>query len=1389
LKYCLSVLHSLALGSGLACNSSAAEPWADERLPVTNRLELWFDASRQNAGRGAFQLAPITAWNPVDYLLDGSGHARHLAQLRSDARPKFRQEFTGAYLSFDGKDDALAGSQLGAAFTNLTVFLVAAPRSNAGGFRAFFGLSQAGRNDYLTGVNLDLGPNASEGLSLFNAEGAGFSGAAALFRGASFPFRTWHVFALTCQPGPAGVRLFVDGQPHGTRERKDSLVRLDAFVLGARHYSNTSEPPFTQGFLEGNVAEFLLYSRALPEAERTRVEKYLSAKYGQLLALPPGAAGEGAKLLVTVTNPPPVQMLVPGFTVRELPIKLPNVNNVKYRADGKLVAVGYNGHVWVLRDTNGDGLEDQAEPFWTNDTVHAPIGLALTPPGDARGQGVFLPAKGKVVLLVDTNGDDRADQEIVAAIWTEKSDQQGVDALGVAVDRDGSLYFGLGAASYSGAYLVDKATGESRYSLKSERGAILKVAPDFSRREIVCTGIRFSVGMALNRQGDLFVTDQEGATWLPNGNPFDELLHIQPGRHYGFPPRHPRHLPKVIDEPSVFDYAPQHQSTCGLNFNDPVNGGPTFGPSWWAGDAIVCGYSRGKIWRTKLVKTAAGYVAQNQLIACLQALTVDACVSPQGDLVVSTHSGQPDWGSGPTGKGKLYKISFASRARPQPVLVWSASPTEIRIAFDKPLDPVALKDVAKRARLEQGKYVFAGDRFETIRPGYQVVYDQMATPRYDVPVLSASLSADRRTLALTTRPRAAAMNCAVAIGLPLDGSAASTVGSLPEHGFLPQHPDIDLLTDLTGVEAEWRSADAQETWSGWLPHADLAVAREFTQGSAEHEQFWPLLRRPGRLTLRGQLDLWQMLQPAIQPGSKLDYERPPEMVEVTFKASAPLELQWPGGKATPSDPRQITVSQKPPENAWLPFTLSLPTSEAEPSLEVTWSTKEDPRPRAFPLRRFLLRWAKPGSQPSDSGADRQIPELAGGSWLQGKRLFFGDSVACHKCHRVHGQGGKVGPDLSNLVFRDYASVLKDIREPSAAINPDHVAYNVELTDGDALSGVLLADARDRFTLADGSGLPIELLKGRVRSIQPSLTSFMPEGLAQALSPEQLRDLMTFLLTEPLQPGPLEIPGAPPPRRMAEVDAVLTAVPALTGGNPAPSQKPPEGGSPNPLRIVLCAGPKDHGPGEHDYPLWQKRWAKLLALADGVNVSTAQVWPSTEQLAAADVIVFYSNNPGWNARRASELDAFLARGGGLVDLHWAVEGHKHVDELAERIGLAWRDGHSKFRHGPLDLELHPHPLASGLDRLHFIDESYWQLVGDPQRIDLLASAVEEGASRPLLWTRTQGRGRVFVSIPGHYTWTFDDPLFRVLILRGICWVAGQPMDRLAELATLGARLAE
>ena len=306
--------------------------------------------------------------------------------------------------------------------------------------------------------------------------------------------------------------------------------------------------------------------------------------------------------------------------------------------------------------------------------------------------------------------------------------------------------------------------GKAKYTLDNEHGTILRVAPDFKSREIVATGIRFPVAMRFNKDQELFCTDQEGATWLPNGNPFDELLHINRGRHYGFPPRHPRHLPNVIDEPSVFDYRPQHQCATGLNFNEPASDGTTFGPDWWRSDALVTGYSRGKLYRTKLARTRQGYVGQNQIIGATNMLPADACVAPDRSLVIAMHSGGPDWGSGPSGEGKLYKVTYEERDdAPIPSLVWAESPREVRIAFDRPVDPATLKDLAKRISIDGGEFVGAGDRFESFRPGYAVVERQMNSPRFGVEVQGVQLTADRRTLIVTTAPQTLAVNYGVVV--------------------------------------------------------------------------------------------------------------------------------------------------------------------------------------------------------------------------------------------------------------------------------------------------------------------------------------------------------------------------------------------------------------------------------------------------------------------------------------------------------------------------------------------------------------------------------------------------------------------------------------------------
>jgi type 1 glutamine amidotransferase len=75
------------------------------------------------------------------------------------------------------------------------------------------------------------------------------------------------------------------------------------------------------------------------------------------------------------------------------------------------------------------------------------------------------------------------------------------------------------------------------------------------------------------------------------------------------------------------------------------------------------------------------------------------------------------------------------------------------------------------------------------------------------------------------------------------------------------------------------------------------------------------------------------------------------------------------------------------------------------------------------------------------------------------------------------------------------------------------------------------------------------------------------------------------------------------------------------------------------------------------------------------------------------------------------------------------------------------------------------------------------------VTVLGTCEEEvgGARRaePMFWTREHGKGRVFVCILGHYIWTFDDPLFRILLLRGMAWAAGDSPYRLDPIVLRGA----
>ena len=1064
------------------------------------------------------------------------------------------------------------------------------------------------------------------------------------------------------------------------------------------------------------------------------------------------------------TNEPVVRMLVPGFTVQELPIKLSNQNNLRFAPDGSLTTLGYDGRIWRLRDSDGDGLEDRPEPYWDRPTLSVPLGMAWS------AAGLYVSSKGKVSLFRDTDGDGRADvEEIVASGWPVTDvGSGGVDATAVTLDREGNVYFGLLGADYSSAYRLrkrselraeevewlkrggrwrepsgpDPAQDEfSLYDLNSPRGTIQRWDPRARKLETWATGMRVPVALAFNREGDLFNTDQEGETWMPNGNPLDELNHIVRGRNYGFPPRHMRWLPDLVSEPPVVAFGPQHQSACGLVFNEPVStsdrapdpvvtplpisaGQQVFGPEWWKGDAFVAGESRGKIWRVRLVKTPQGYIGKSYLIARLSMLTLDLAISPRGDLYVCCHSGSPDWGTGPQGEGKIFKITYTDRKVPQPVAAWPSSPTEVRVLFDRPLDEKVagafehLRTNAGALGIEFGEYVSAGDGFESLKPPYEVVTQQEATPRGHLAIRSARLDDQRATLVLTTDPHP----LSVAYVLRLPSLAIDPGGSGAE--------GIPIEYDFHGVVATYRKPRSTEiVWAGWLPYPNWESGKRFLN------PWFALLNRN------------QCPNPSQGTGS-IRYD-----TAFVDRLQRPVVLPEVSGFGW----FQVGLSDEPGTGRLAIQAVETLRYDAKFDGFLAFPTEDLSRFAAVSPSLFWLPWAP--TNRASSGTDSRAARKPDGDWEHGRDLFASPKLNCVKCHRVRGEGGIAGPDLSNLIHRDSASVERDIREPEATLHPDYVTYQAETRDGELHIGFLRGSSLDTVRLFDADGRETTLLRTNVVNVHPTGVSLMPTGLLEGFSETDVRDLLTFLMNEP------------PTRARTEVEPLIKKSGAVG------DCKPP------PFRLVLVASKQDNGPGQHDYPAWQDKWTRLLSgIGSNTVVAKAWEWPSPAQWKAADVVVFYCWIHDWSAARYAELDAYQKRGGGLALIHSAVITDQEPEQLAARIGLSAQPGRSGYRHMPFELTwTQPgHSLLLGLpDRLAFLDEPYWPLIGDPALVKTLAVAEIDGGSRPLMWTFERGPGRVFASVPGHYFWTLDDPLWRLVCLRGIAWAGGRDPSSLQD----------
>jgi mono/diheme cytochrome c family protein len=384
-----------------------------------------------------------------------------------------------------------------------------------------------------------------------------------------------------------------------------------------------------------------------------------------------------------------------GFVARRLP--LPNhimPSGLAWTARGTLVFTTLKGEVYLARSTADDGYEDSLQ--LVADGLATPYGLY------ARGGELDVIAKDGL-WRISSGGPNRAEiagrladsKHKVISGWGVTDDYHDW-AVGLVAGDKGEYFIGLPCQQD----LRVKAAAK-------HRGQVLKLVPRTPTDgrlfdiEVLSSGHRFPMGLARSREGELFVTDNQG-----NYNPFNELNHVRPGANFGFinalekdkgfvPPRH--------DKPAIDIAHPWTRSVNGICFLDTPQAlrdkgqANVFGP--FEGHLIGCEYDTRQLIRMTLQKVGDTYQGAAYPLSIAPENVEDGllgpivcAVSPRGELYVGNIR-DSGWGAG-NNVGDIVQIKIEPDKLPCGIAEVRATPSGFTLDFFRPVDRAKAADAA-----------------------------------------------------------------------------------------------------------------------------------------------------------------------------------------------------------------------------------------------------------------------------------------------------------------------------------------------------------------------------------------------------------------------------------------------------------------------------------------------------------------------------------------------------------------------------------------------------------------------------------------------------------------------------------------------------------------------
>jgi putative membrane-bound dehydrogenase-like protein len=161
-------------------------------------------------------------------------------------------------------------------------------------------------------------------------------------------------------------------------------------------------------------------------------------------------------------------------------------------------------------------------------------------------------------------------------------------------------------------------------------------------------------------------------------------------------------------------------------------------------------------------------------------------------------------------------------------------------------------------------------------------------------------------------------------------------------------------------------------------------------------------------------------------------------------------------------------------------------------------------------RRFRNIFADPsGKTDKDKIIQDYEKELAvEGDLVRGEALY---KQNCSVCHQIGGEYGTAyGPDLASIRNRRPEAILTDILDPNLSIADGYDLWEITMKNGETKQGIIGSETTGSITLRVYGGADEVLSRHDIQSLRSLGMSIMPSGLENSISPEEMRNLLTFI---------------------------------------------------------------------------------------------------------------------------------------------------------------------------------------------------------------------------------------------------------------------------------------